>query len=77
MMRTVACRVLAASLYVGVGITGLLAQQVLTVLALAVFSFVQILWQVNSVADIRLRRRLADRSDDQAGKSSGRDSDSR
>lgn len=60
MVRTAGCRVLAAAIYVGVGVTTLLAQQALPVLALVVFSFVQMLWQANALADVRLRRDLAD-----------------
>jgi UDP-N-acetylmuramyl pentapeptide phosphotransferase/UDP-N-acetylglucosamine-1-phosphate transferase len=58
MVRTAGCRVMAAAIYIAVGITTLLAQQALPVLALVVFSFVQILWQANSFADVRLRRDL-------------------
>lgn len=58
MLRTAVCRVVAALIYVGVGSATLVASSTLPVLALVVFSFVQIMWQGNSFADVRLRREL-------------------
>lgn len=58
MLRTAICRVIAAAIYACVGVTTLIAQQALPVLALVVFSAVQIMWQVNAFADVRLRRDL-------------------
>lgn len=58
MVRTAVCRVVAAAVYVGVGISTLIAQETLPFLALVVFSAVQLMWQANSVADIRLHRVL-------------------
>lgn len=60
LLRTSACRVLAALLYVGMGIATLLARSTLPVMALSVFTAVQMLWQANAVADVRLRHKLAD-----------------
>jgi hypothetical protein len=66
-LRTVACRVLAATVYVVVGAVQLAGAGTLTGEALIVFSAIQGLWQLNSLADIRIRRRLrsndADRPD--------------
>jgi hypothetical protein len=59
LLRTSACRVLAAMLYVAMGIATLLARSTLPVVALSVFTAVQILWQANAFADVRLRRDLA------------------
>jgi hypothetical protein len=61
MVRTIACRILAALAYVGVAITTLAAHGALPILALVVFTAVQGLWQMNSVADVRLRHRMSDR----------------
>jgi hypothetical protein len=60
MLRTAICRVIAAAIYVCVGVVTLIAQQALPVLALVVFSFVQLMWQGNAFADVRLRRDLTD-----------------
>jgi fatty acid desaturase len=62
MVRTIACRILAAFAYVGVAVTTLAAHGALPVLALVVFTAVQGLWQMNSVADVRLRNRMSDRN---------------
>lgn len=61
MLRTATCRVIAASIYVCVAIADLIAQQTFQVLALVVFSFIQLLWQGNAVADVRLRQELAEK----------------
>ena len=58
MVRTAVCRVAAAAVYTGFGLTALVAQETFPVLALAVFTFVQVLWQANALADVRLHRRL-------------------
>lgn len=57
-LRTVACRVLAATAYVVVAAVQLAGAGTLTGEALIVFSSVQTLWILNSAADIRIRRRL-------------------
>ena len=57
-LRTVGCRVLAATVYVVVASVQLAGDGTLTAEALVVFASVQILWQLNSLADIRIRRRL-------------------
>lgn len=57
-LRTVACRVLAATVYVAVAAVQLAGAGTLTGEALIVFTSVQILWQLNSLADIRIRRKL-------------------
>lgn len=62
LVRTTACRVAAALIYIGFGITALLVRDPVRVAALSliVFTFVQLVWQANSVADLRLRRKLAE-----------------
>ena len=57
-IRTVACRVLAATVYVVVAAVQLAGAGTLTGEALIVFTSVQMLWQLNSLADIRIRRKL-------------------
>lgn len=58
-VRTVACRVLAATVYVAVAAVQLTGDGTLSFEALIVFTSVQLIWQVNSVLDIRIRRTLA------------------
>jgi hypothetical protein len=58
MVRTAVCRVVAAGAYVAFGVTSL-AVGALPVLALIVFAGIQVMWQLNAVADVRLRRWLA------------------
>jgi hypothetical protein len=58
-LRTVGCRVLAATVYVVVAAVQLTGAGTLTAEALAVFTAVQVLWQLNSLADIKVRRKLA------------------
>lgn len=51
--RTIICRILAAVIYVGIGITALIIQQSQSLfVTLLVFSFIQLMWQVNSVIDL-------------------------
>lgn len=57
-LRTVACRVLAAMAYVVVAAVQLAGDGSLSAEALTVFTAVQILWWLNSLADIRIRRHL-------------------
>lgn len=59
LLRTSLCRVLAAFLYVTIGTVILIHQEALPVLSLVTFSSVQLFWMINSMADVRLRRRLA------------------
>jgi hypothetical protein len=56
-LRTAICRVVASVLYVALGVVTLLF--VTDIEALLVFGVVQIMWQLNAIADVRLRRRLA------------------
>lgn len=65
MLRTAICRVAAAAAYVAIGVLGLVARQGLPVLALVVFCSVQIMWQANAYADLRLRRSLNHSATDQ------------
>jgi hypothetical protein len=58
-LRTIACRVLAATLYVVVAAVQLAGDGTLSFEALVVFSAVQGLWISNTLLDIRLRRRLS------------------
>jgi len=66
-LRTVGCRVLAATIYVVVAAVQLAGEGSLTPEALIVFTAVQIIWQLNSLADITVRRKLA--SPERDGKS--------
>lgn len=64
-IRTSACRVLAACLYVTVAMLQVLGIQVpgaggLSAEALFVFTVVQIIWLTNSFMDMRIRHRLAE-----------------
>jgi hypothetical protein len=58
MVRTVVCRVVAAGMYVMLGIYTLTAGPNLSV-SFGLFTLVQVLWQVNSIADIKLRKQLS------------------
>jgi hypothetical protein len=56
LVRTAVCRLFAALLYVGVGLTTLQTSQNGPLIGLGVFTVVQLMWQANSVADVRLAR---------------------
>lgn len=58
-LRTVGCRVLAATVYVAVAGIQLAGAGTLSFEALVVFTGVQLLWIGNSLMDIRIRRTLA------------------
>jgi ABC-type uncharacterized transport system permease subunit len=58
-LRTVACRVLAATIYVVVAAVQLAGAGTLSAEALVVFTAVQAIWQVNSLLDIRVRHALS------------------
>lgn len=57
--RTVACRVLAATVYVVVAAVQLAGDGTLSFEALIVFGSIQGLWIANTLLDIRLRRSLS------------------
>jgi hypothetical protein len=57
-LRTVACRVLAATVYVVVAAVQLAGAGTLSGEAVIVFTAVQSLWVGNSLLDIRIRRKL-------------------
>jgi hypothetical protein len=57
-LRTVACRVLAATIYVVVAAVQLAGDGALSAEALIVFTSVQAIWVTNSLLDIRIRRNL-------------------
>jgi hypothetical protein len=57
-LRTVACRVLAATIYVIVAGIQLAGDGTLSAEALIVFTSVQAIWVSNSVLDIRISRTL-------------------
>jgi hypothetical protein len=65
-LRTAACRVLAATVYVVVAAIQLAGDGALSAEALIVFTGVQAIWITNSVLDIRIRRVLR-----QAGRGDG------
>ncbi len=56
--RTAVCRVGVSILYVGVGVNALFLRYSALEVAFAVFCITQIVWWINSAADIRLIRRL-------------------
>lgn len=58
MIRTSICRLLAALLYVGVGLITLETHETGPLVGLGVFTAVQLMWQANSIADVMLSRRL-------------------
>jgi fluoride ion exporter CrcB/FEX len=58
MIRTAACRVLAAMTYVALSAFLLIYGDIFPIASLAVFIAVQIMWQMNALADVILRRRL-------------------
>jgi hypothetical protein len=66
--RTIACRVMAAVTYVVVAAVQLAGSGTLSAEALVVFASVQFLWISNSLADIRIRRRLGGGEDDPRGR---------
>jgi hypothetical protein len=57
-LRTTACRALAATVYVVVASVQLAGDGTLTAEALIVFAAIQVLWWLNSLSDIRIRRSL-------------------
>jgi hypothetical protein len=69
LLRTSVSRVAAAVAYVITGSVILASRDTLPLLSLSTFSAVQALWIGNSVADVRLRRRISD----EAVASSGED----
>lgn len=62
LLRTSICRFAAAVIYVGLAtanLTTAISPQALSVASLLVFVTVQLIWQANAIADVRLRRQLA------------------
>jgi len=57
LLRTAVSRVIAAILYVGVGVATLILLPGWEIFALMVFIAVQVLWWVNAGADVLLRRK--------------------
>lgn len=57
MTRTAVCRLVAALLYVGVALLTLHTNEKGPLVGLGVFTVVQLMWQFNSVADVRLTRK--------------------
>lgn len=57
MVRTAVCRLLAALLYVGVGLLTIQTHEKGPLVGLGVFTVVQLMWQFNSIADLLLVRR--------------------
>ncbi|MGH3827637.1 MAG: hypothetical protein ACRDQX_10760 [Pseudonocardiaceae bacterium] len=60
LIRTAACRVAGALLYLSVGVTTITNHRAGPVVGLGVFTAVQLGWQINSVLDIRIARRSLD-----------------
>jgi heme A synthase len=63
LVRTVLTRVIVMSVYVGVGVTNLITHTLLSIPALAIFTGAALVWQVNSLLDVRLRNKLNGHSD--------------
>lgn len=68
LVRTCTCRVIASLLYVSIGILALAPNYnnnnrpySLGIYVLFVFTGVQVMWQINSIADVRLKRRMKGR----------------
>lgn len=62
LLRTSICRFAAAVIYVGLAMANLttaISPKGLAVASLIVFVAVQLIWQANAIADVRLRRHLA------------------
>jgi hypothetical protein len=59
LVRTVGTRVVVMSVYVGVAVDNLLTHSLLSPSGTAIFTAVAIVWQLNSLADARLGRELA------------------
>lgn len=57
LVRTATCRVIGAILYVGVALATILAPDTGPVVGLGVFVIVQLIWQGNAIADVRLGHR--------------------
>lgn len=57
--RTSMSRVVAAMAYVIAAIYSLVGPELTALLSLITFSAVQVMWQANAIADVRLRRRLS------------------
>ena len=54
LIRTSICRVIAAIVYVAVGIYTLRSESVMTAFSLWVFAGIQLMWILNAFADVRL-----------------------
>jgi hypothetical protein len=57
LVRTAVCRVAVAVLYLSIAVATLVGHSLSDAAALAVFIAIQLVWQANSVADVRLSRR--------------------
>lgn len=68
LVRTVATRVGVYSIYAGVATINLIIHAFLSTPATAIFTAVAVVWQINSLADARLGRELA--NNDKAGAAS-------
>lgn len=62
LLRTAVSRVVAAVFYVGLGWITVTAPAGVGVLPLAVFSLTQLMWLLNGLADVGLRRRISSTS---------------
>lgn len=62
LVRTALCRLAAALLYVGVGLLTLHTNTEGPLVGLGVLTAVQVMWQTNAVADVRLARRFRRRT---------------
>jgi hypothetical protein len=64
LVRTLACRVACAVLYVYVGLNAVVLHRAVIVTTFLVYFVTQVIWQVNTAADVHLRRSLTDTGTD-------------
>lgn len=57
LVRTATCRIVAALIYIAVGVVSTVGSEYSTVVALIAFVIVQLIWQSNSIADVMITKR--------------------
>lgn len=63
LVRTVACRVVAAFLYTVISMSTIAGHKSSAIITISAFIVIQVMWQVNSIADVHLARRRNRRSE--------------
>jgi hypothetical protein len=64
LVRTVACRVFAAFLYIVISMSTIAGHKSSPIITVSTFIVIQVMWQVNSIADVYLARRQNRRQPD-------------